>query len=117
MDEVHIDVERAIDFAFFENKFILDFYVYLKQKNFKRVEAQEFLQSSTVLNLRKIVEDLSYYLEGGQDNFHSYMREAYGHLSKPLARKIMIYLEEIITDTEKYIYDKRPGRRVKNKDK
>jgi hypothetical protein len=117
MDEVHIDVERAIDFAFSEGKFILKFYIYLRQKNFKRAEAQEFLESSTVHNLRKIIEDLSYYLEGGQDQLHSYIREAYGHLSKPFARKIKTYLEEIIIDTEKYIYDKRPGRRAKNKAK
>jgi hypothetical protein len=45
------------------------------------------------------------------------LREAYGYLSKPTARKIKIYLEDIISDTEKYIYDKRPGRRAKNKDK
>jgi hypothetical protein len=117
MEEVNTDVERAIDYAFFDNKFILDFYAYLRQKEFKRIEAQNFLDSCTVINLRALIEDLSFYLEGGQDSFHSYLREAYGYLSKPTARKIKIYLEDIISDTEKYIYDKRPGRRAKNKDK
>jgi hypothetical protein len=117
MEEVYNDVERAIDFAFAESKFILDFYSYLRQKEFKRIEAQEFLKSCTVCNLRKIIEDLSFYLEGGQDPLHSYLREAYGHLPKPFARKIKNYLEKIILDTETYIYDKRPGRRAKNKNK
>jgi hypothetical protein len=117
MDEVHIDVERAVDFAFVESKFILNLYTYLQQKEFKRVEAQDFLNSPTVLNLRYTIQDLSEYLEGGQDERHVYLREAYGHLSKPFARKIKLYLESFITDAQRYIYDKRPGRRAKPKDK
>jgi hypothetical protein len=117
MEEVNTDVERAIDYAFCDNKFILNFYVYLKQKEFKRVDAQNFLDSNTASNLQSLINDLSSYLEGGQDPFHSYLREAYGYLSKPNARRIKIYLEEIILDTKKYIYDKRPGRRAKTKDK
>jgi hypothetical protein len=99
MEEVHIDVERAIDYAFSENKFILDFYAYLRQKDCKRIDAQEFLISPTVNNIKTIIDELSHYLEGGQDPFHSYLREAYGYLSKPIARKIKIYLEAIILDT------------------
>jgi hypothetical protein len=59
------------------------------------------------------VEDLDTYLEGGQDEIHKQLREAYGYLSKPFARKIRNYLDSILTDTEKYLYDKRPGRRKK----
>jgi hypothetical protein len=117
MEEVHIDIERAIDFAFVENKFILNFYTYLQQKEFRRSDAQEFLKSSTALNLSAIIQELSEYLEGGQDPQHNYLREAYGHLSKPFARKIKTYLESFIRDAEKYIYDKRPGRRAKTKTK
>jgi|LakMenEpi03Aug12_release.lakeMendotaPanAssembly.Ray.scaffolds.fasta_scaffold174584_4 hypothetical protein len=117
MEEVHTDIEKAIDFAFVESKFILNFYTYLHQKEFRRTDAQEFLKSHTALNLRAIIQELSEYLEGGQDPRHSYLREAYGHLSKPFARKIKTYLESFITDTEKYIYDKRLGRRAKPKTK
>lgn len=117
MEEVHIDIEKAIDFAFVEGKFILNFYTYLQQKEFKRTDAQEFLESHTALNLLAIIQELSEYLEGGQDPQHNYLREAYGHISKPFARKIKTYLESFIKDTEKYIYDKRPGRRAKPKTK
>ena len=117
MEEVYIDVERAIDFAFGESKFILNLYTYLQQKEFRRTDAQDFLGSPTVVNLKTTIQELSEYLEGGQDPRHCYLREAYGHLSKPFARKIKIYLESFITDTEKYIYDKRLGRRAKPKTK
>lgn len=113
MEEIHIDVERAVDFAFSESKFILSLYTYLHQREFRRCDAQDFLSSPTVTNLRATIQDLSEYLEGGQDSRHTYLREAYGHLSKPFARRIKLYLETFITDTEKYIYDKRPGRRAK----
>ena len=114
MNEVCNDVEKAIDFAFAENKFILDFYSYLKIKELKRVEAEEFLKSTTATNLKDIIQDLESYLNDPQQ---LYLREAYGHLSKPFARKIKNYLEAIITDTKNYVYDKRPGRRPKTKDK
>jgi hypothetical protein len=117
MEEVYLDVERAIDFAFSENKFILNFYTYLQQKEFRRTDAQDFLDSSTTTNLRATIQDLSEYLEGGQDPRHNYLREAYGHLSKPFARKIKNYLESFIGDAERYVYDKRPGRRAKTKTK
>lgn len=117
MEEVYLDVERAVDFAFFESKFILNFYTYLQQKEFRRSDAQDFLDSLTVVNLRSTIQDLSEYLEGGQDSRHIYLREAYGHLSKPFARRIKTYLESFIKDAEKYVYDKRPGRRAKAKAK
>lgn len=117
MDEIYIDVERAIDFAFFESKFILNLYTYLQQKEYRRVDVVEFLESSTIVNLRSTILDLSQYLEGGQDPLHNYLREAYGHLSKPSARRIKNYLESFIEDAERYVYDKRPGRRAKAKAK
>ena len=43
----------------------------------------------------------------------SNLREAYGHIPKPQARKIKQFLEGIIEDAERYSYDRRPGRRTK----
>ena len=117
MDEIYIDVERAVDFAFFESKFILNLYTYLQQKECRRADAQDFLESTTIANLKNTIRDLGQYLEGGQDPLHNYLREAYGHLSKPSARRIKNYLESFIGDAERYIYDKRPGRRAKTKAK
>ena len=41
------------------------------------------------------------------------MREAYGYLGKPEARKIRKYLNGILEDAQRYSYDRRPGRRKK----
>lgn len=113
MQEYCIDVEKAIDYAFVEQKFVINFYQYLKGKEAKRADAQQFIQSSTANNLKLLVEELDEFLEGGQDDIHKQLREAYGHLSKPVARKIRNYLFSILSDTERYLYDKRPGRRKK----
>jgi hypothetical protein len=110
--EVHYDVEKAIDYAF-KGKFVLNFYEYLKVKGVIKKEVEEFIQSRTVENIGEVIIDLDTYLEGGSDNQHKQLREAYGHLSKPEARKIRNYLNGILEDAEKYNYDKRKGRRKK----
>lgn len=110
--EVYYDVEKAIDYAF-KGKFILKFYDYLKIKGIIRREVEQFIHSTTASNISDVVNDLDTYLEGGNDNQHKQLREAYGHLSKPEARKIRNYLNNILEDAQKYSYDKRSGRRKK----
>lgn len=112
LSEICNDVEKSIDFAF-NGKFVLKFYDYLKTKEVKRSEVEEFINSSTAENLSSLVLDLDEYLEGGSDNLHKQLREGYGHIPKPIARKIKEYLNGILKDAEKYHYDKRPGRRKK----
>ena len=109
-NEVYYDVEKAIDYAF-NGRFVLNFYDYLKIKGALRKEVDEFIGSVTVVNITEVVTDLDTYLEGGSDNQHKQLREAYGHLPKPEARKIRNYLYGILKDAEKYKYDKRGGRR------
>ena len=59
---------------------------------------------------------LDEYIKGGKDNDHKQLREAYGHLPKPDARKIRNYLNTILEDASRYEKDKRRGRRkVTNK--
>ncbi len=117
MYEYCYDVEKAIDYAFVEQKFVMNFYQYLRGKDAKRIETQEFLNSFTAINLKYLITELDEYLEGGQDNAHKQLREAYGHLSKPFARKVRNYISSILTDAEKYIHDKKPGRKKKTQDK
>jgi hypothetical protein len=57
--------------------------------------------------------DLEDYLEGGNDEQHKQLREGYGYLGKPEARKIKDYLYSILEDAWKYEQEKRPGRRRK----
>ncbi len=110
--EVYNDVEKAIDYAF-NGQFVLKFYDYLKVRGTKRVEVEEFIESSTASELNNLVMDLDDYLEGGSDEIHKQLREGYGHIPKPQARKIRNYLYAILEDAWKYSHDKRPGRRKK----
>ena len=110
--EVYFDVEKAIDFAF-EGKFVLNFYEYLKVKGVRKVEVEEFIESSTANELSNLVMDLDEYLEGGSDEIHKQLREGYGHIPKPQARKIKNYLYSILEDAWRYNHDRRPGRRKK----
>lgn len=110
--EVYFDVEKAIDLAF-QGHFVLKFYDYLKIKKVKRYEVKEFIKSHTANNLNFVILDLDEYLEGGSDNGHKTIREAYGHIPKPHARKIRNYLYNIIEDALKYDYERRPGRKKK----
>lgn len=113
--EIYNDVEKAIDYAF-DGQFVLKFYDYLKIRGAKRVEVEEFIVSNTAHEITDLINDLEEYLEGGSDYNHKTLREAYGHIPKPQARKIKNYLAGILQDAGKYVYDKRPGRR-KKKDK
>jgi hypothetical protein len=110
--EVYFDVERAIDLAF-GGQFVLKFYDYLKIRGARKFEVEEFIGSKTADNISNLVMDLDEYLEGGSDNNHKQLREAYGHIPKPQARKIRNYLYGILEDAWKYNHDKRPGRRKK----
>ena len=110
--EVYNDVEKAIDYAF-NGQFVLKFYDYLKVRGTKRVEVEEFIESATASELNSLVMDLDDYLEGGSDEMHKQLREGYGHIPKPQARKIRNYLYGILDDAWKSSHDKRPGRRKK----
>jgi len=112
LQEVCNDVDKAIDYAF-EGQFVMKFYDYLKVRGTKRAEVEEFISSDTAHELSDLVNELEEYLEGGSDNNHKLLREAYGHIPKPQARKIKNYLYGILEDARKYSHDKRPGRRKK----
>jgi hypothetical protein len=110
--EVYSDVEKAIDYAF-NGQFVLNFYDYLKIRGTKKIEVEEFIGSFTASEINNLVLDLDQYLEGGADEMHKQLREGYGHIPKPQARKIRNYLSGILEDAQRYNYDKRPGRRKK----
>ena len=103
MQEIHYDVEKAIDYAFVEGKFVMDFLSYLKVKNCRRIDAQEFKKSITAKNIKQLAEELEIYLQGGQTEEAKYIREAYGHLSKPDARKIKNYLLGFINACDDFV--------------
>lgn len=112
LQEICNDVEKAIDYSF-NGQFVMKFYDYLKVRGTKKIEVDEFIESTTAVELKDMVSELETYLEGGSDQEHKQLREAYGHLPKPIARKIKEYLFGILEDAKKYSYDKRRGRRKK----
>tara|TARA_R110001606_G_scaffold28835_6_gene90778 strand:- start:1677 stop:2030 length:354 start_codon:yes stop_codon:yes gene_type:complete len=110
--ELYDIVEHAIDFAF-KGKFVLNMYEYLKSIKATKRDVQEFIDSSTSKEINFIILDLDDYLEGGNDDAHKQLREGYGHLGKPEARKIRNYLYGILQSAWKYEQEKRPGRKRK----
>ena len=84
--ELLYDVEKAIDHAF-DGRFVLKFYDYLKARGARKVDADAFIESSTATEINLLVLDLEDYLEGGTDSAHKQLREGYGHIPKPQARK------------------------------
>ena len=111
-DNVYDLIEHAIEYAF-EGKMQLKFYEFLKSRKTTKIEVDSFLQSSTARELADEVLELKEYIKGGRDSNHQQLREAYGHIPKPQARKIMNYLGGILEDAVRYQHDRRPGRRKK----
>ena len=112
-DNVYDLIEHALELAF-EGKMQLKFYEFLKYRKTKKNEVDAFLQSSTANELANEVNDLQEYIRGGSVNDHKQLREAYGHIPKPQARKIVAYLGKILEDAVRYQHDRRPGRRKKS---
>ena len=111
-ENVYDLIEHAIEYAF-DGKMQLRLYEFLKYRKTTRAEIDAFLQSSTARELANEVVELREYIRGGKDNEHKQLREAYHHIPKPQARKIMNYLGGILEDATRDSYDRRPGRRKK----
>ena len=110
-------VEQVIDDAMVKDVMTFKMYDYLKSNSAKRTEVIEFLESPTATSLSTTISELETYLEGGQDANHKQIREGYGHLGNPKARKIMEYFHSILQETWQYEKDRKPGRKRKTADK
>ena len=111
-DNVYEMIEEALELAF-EGKMTLKFYEFLKWRKTTKAEVDAFLHSSTAKELADEVLELEEYIKGGRDSNNQQLREAYGHIPKPKARKIKIYLYGILQDAVRYQHERRPGRRKK----
>ena len=112
-ETVYDMIEHALELAF-EGKMQLKFYEFLQYRKTKKYEVDAFIESSTAAELAEQVLELEQYIKGGADNNHKQLREAYGHIPKPKARKIQAYLTGILEDAVRYRHDRRPGRRKKD---
>ena len=111
MEDIYTIVDKAIDVAFEEQKFHLKFYDFMKSCKTTGVGAKEFNHSSTAKELTDLINDLNEYIKGGKDDGHQVLKEAYGHLGKPTARKIRDYFNGILEDAQRYEKERRRGRR------
>ena len=111
-EEVYYVLEEALELAF-QGKFVVRLYDYFNVRGVTKTEADQFLRSSTANEIGQVIVELNEYIKGGNDSNHKQLREAYHHISKPQARKIMNYLGGILEDAARYSYDRRPGRRKK----
>ena len=113
-ESVYDMIEHAIDLAFTKGNMQLKFYEFLKYRKTKKYEVDAFIESSTAVELSDVVLQLEEYIKGGKDSDHKQLREAYGHIPNPQARKIRNYLYSILEDAWRYSRDRRPGRRKKS---
>ena len=111
-ENVYDLIEHALELAF-EGKMQLKFYEFLKYRKTTKAEIDAFLHSSTAKELADEVLELKEYIKGGKDSTHQQLREAYHHIPKPKARKIVAYLGGILEDAVRYSNDRKPGRRKK----
>ena len=105
-------IEHAIDNAF-DGQMNLKLYDFLKSSKVAGALQISFISSPTTSEIDNLIIDLDEYIEGGSDNMHKQLREGYGHIPKPQARKIRNYLKGFLEDATRYSNDRRPGRRKK----
>jgi len=107
--ELYTIVDRAIDEAMVNGRFLFKMYNYLKLGKWTRRETNEFIESASAAQLSNVVEELRAYIKGGDKT----LKEAYSHLTKPQARKIEKYLYSILEDAWVYHAERKPGRKKK----
>ena len=112
-DELYELIEKAIDEAFVSKRFLFSMYGYLKGAQYTRKETTAFIESGTANTLNETILDLDAYIKGGD----KVLREAYGHIPKPKARKVKAYLYGILEDAWKYHAERKPGRKPGSKNK
>jgi hypothetical protein len=115
IEDMYYIVNEAIDFAFKEQKYNLNFYTYLQGENFTKQDITIFLESNVCTAIRDQVEEIDMYLGGGPEVAD--VRESYNWMGKPRARKVKEYLNSMLEDAKKYEKSKRRGRKPGSKNK
>ena len=113
-EEVYYVLEESLELAF-KGQFVIKLYEYFQSRGVTKVEADQFLNSSTANEIASLVVELDEYIKGGNDSDHKQLREAYHHIPKPQARKIRNYLACILEDAVQYSNDKRRGLKRRSK--
>ena len=112
-NSVYYLVDKAIDEVFKNDKYVMNMYQYAKSSGMTGKDMSEFLMSSVAVEVKNLVIELDEYIRGGRDEEHKQLREAYGNIPKPRARKIRNYLYQIIQDAYRYEQERKRGRKKK----
>ena len=96
-EELYTLVDRALDEAMVNGRFLFKMYPYLKAQNGHEEKSMTSL-NPVAAELSNAVLELEGYIKGGD----AQLRESYGHIPKPKARKIKTYLYSILEDAWKY---------------
>ena len=113
-EEVYYVLEESLELAF-KGQFVVKLYEYFQSRGVTKIEADQFLKSSTAHEIASVVTELTEYIKGGMDSDHKQLREAYHHIPKPQARKIRDYFACILEDAVRYSDDRRRGRKRRSK--
>lgn len=105
-------VNEAINLVFSEDKYDLDFFVYLSSQKISRNDIKKFIESYLYTSLVDQVNELNLYLI---DN--ALLKEAYEWMGEQRVIKTRDFLNKIIEDAKQYEKSKRPGRKSKTSNK
>ena len=73
--DIYVAVDKAIDEAFKNDRYVLNFYKVATTLKLNRHEMTEFIQSSVAVELSDLVLQLDEYIKGGRDSNHQQLRE------------------------------------------
>lgn len=112
-EELYLLVDRALDMAMTEHKFLFKMDTYLRGNKWTRRATNTFIESQTAATLNNTILELEGYIKGGD----KILKEGYGHIPKPKARKIRDYLYSILKEAWDYHAERKPGRKPGTKNR
>jgi len=105
-------LDKALDTAMLDGKFLFSMNQYLKGHDYTRKQTTELLESSPYGEIIQTISELDGYLHGDK-----MLKEAYGHVTKANARKILKYLTKVQDEAVSYHESRKPGRPKGSKNK
>lgn len=112
-EEISMILNFAIDKAFLEDEYHLNFFDFLLVQKIKRKDVISFFDSSLYLSIEHQIEELECYL----NNTNHIFKEAYDWMGEKKASQIKDYLIQILNDAKRYEQSKKPGRKPKSANK
>lgn len=104
ISQIYETVNSAIELAFYNDQYELNFFEYLSLENYKKSDISKFISSNVCLSIQDQITELNCYIN--ENNFS----EIYGKMGKIKTEKIKNYLSDIIEDAIKYEQSKKQKR-------